>query len=395
MHAHARREARTRTSIRCALLATVIVFVSGCSTISRITEKSEEIPELEELEPTAEISTAWSRNVGADHDRQYLRLRPFVADAVVYAAGPEGDIAAVESASGDVLWRTDTDARISGGVHVIDGLVVVGTLDGEVIALSAADGTERWRARVSSEVLASPSGDGDVLVVRTIDGKLYGLSAPDGQQRWVYDRTVPALTLRGTSAPIVVGNLVIAGFDSGRLVALDLREGRTFWESRVSVPRGKTELERIVDIDAEPIVIDDIVYAVTFQGQLVAVDLSSGEILWRRDLSSFVGISADLDHLYVTDDQSVIWALDRSSGRSLWRQESLTKRHVTNATVFGPYLAVGDVEGYIHILDRVDGVIVARVEIDSDGFTTAPVVDGQHLIAHGRGGTLAAITVGE
>ncbi|MEM7250906.1 MAG: outer membrane protein assembly factor BamB [Pseudomonadota bacterium] len=375
--------------------STMMLALTGCSTVDRLLERDEKIPELAPLESSADVRTEWSRNVGSGDDGLYLKLRPSTANGLVYATGPNGDVAAVDVESGDLAWRTDTDARISGGVGLNDDYVFVGSLDGEVIALNVADGEPAWRVRVSSEVLAPPTADPSVVVVRTVDGKLYGLSARDGSRLWVYDRTVPALTLRGTSAPVIAGDLVVAGFDSGRLVALDIDQGRTYWESRITVPRGKSELERMVDIDAEPVVIGNVVYAVTFQGRLVAADLNSGEVLWRRDLSSFVGLSADFDHLYVTDDTSVIWALDRESGRAIWRQESLTKRRLTNTSVFGRYLAVGDVEGYLHILDRDTGVILARTQLDNDGFIAAPVDGGTQLIAHGRGGTLAAISVRE
>jgi outer membrane protein assembly factor BamB len=274
-----------------------------------------------------------------------------------------------------------------------DGLVLLGTSDGEVLALGEKDGEIRWRARVSSEVLSSPAAQGGIAVARTIDGKLFGLSTDDGTRLWVYDRTAPVLTLRGTSSPALAEGAAIAGFDNGQVAAIALSNGQPLWETRIAVPRGRSELERMVDIDADPIIEGKAVYAVTYQGQVAALELFSGEVIWRRDMSSHAGLGVGPDNVYVTDESSHIWALNRSNSASMWRQSKLEARRVSPPAVFDQFVVVGDLDGYVHWLRREDGQFAARVKIDSGSIVAAPVATPFAVYVYSSGGELAALQV--
>ena len=386
---------KTRPTFRFALVAlSLLVGVTGCGTISEYvsgTDNVEPPAELVRFDETVAVKTLWRRNVGAADSKRRVRLVPAAQDTKIFAADRKGRVRAFDASTGDSIWDTDTDQPISGGPGTGEGLVLVGTKEGEVLALEASDGKIRWRARVSSEVLAAPQAAQGVAVVRTGDGKLFGLNVADGARLWVYDRTVPVLTLRGTSAPIIHAGLAICGFDNGRLVGVALEDGQPAWDTRVALPRGRTDLERLVDIDSQPTVEGDAVYVATFQGRVAAVDLRSGQVLWRRDMSSHAGIGVDAGALYVTDEQNYVWALDRSNSASLWRQTKLRGRGLTAPVSYGDYVVVGDQEGYLHWMRREDGQFVARQNIDGNGIAAAPLVVGDTLFVYGRGGTLAAL----
>jgi outer membrane protein assembly factor BamB len=386
--------ARTSPASR-AVVALLLLALAGCSTVGDMFSfgsSNLEPPEpLGEYTPSVRIATVWNRNVGASAGRRYLRLVPAVDGARVFAAERNGDVSGYELNSGEQLWETDTDLAIAGGPGVGEGLVLVGSSDGMVVALNADTGEQSWRRQLSSEVLAAPVAAQGVVVVRTQDGKLSGLAATDGTPLWVYDRAVPALSLRGTSAPALAGDAVVAGFDSGLLVALALKDGQLLWESRIAVASGRSELERLVDIDADPVVADDVIYVVTFQGRVAAVDRRSGNVLWRRDMSSHAGMGVDERHLFITDDESFVWAVDRDNSASVWRQDKLARRALTPPTPFGAYVVVGDFEGYVHFLDREDGRQAGRVKVDGDGIAVAPVAVDELLLVYGRGGTLTAL----
>lgn len=382
-----------------AVIVVAAVLLGGCGALNPFSRSDSNVvpPEpLTEITPSVEIVTVWSRNVGAGAGRRYLRLRPAVEGNTVFAAEPDGDVTAIDVQTGDELWQSDTDSPISGGPGVGEGIVAVGTSDGEVIALKADTGELAWRQRVSSEVLAAPAIGAGVVVVRTQDGKIVGLAMKDGTRLWVYDRAVPALSLRGTSAPVIADNrMVLAGFDSGLLVALAIADGQLLWESRIATPSGRSELERLVDIDADPVVAGDIAFVVTFQGRVAAVQILDGKVEWRRDMSSHAGLGLATDALLVTDAESLVWAIDRNSSASIWRQDRLARRSLTPPTQFGDHVVVGDYEGYVHFLDRFDGRMAARVQVDSDGLITAPEVVGDLVLFYGRGGTLTALRTGE
>ena len=382
--------------IETLLLLAGLSLASGCTALGNLFDNPDntaEPAELVDFEPTIKVRTVWQRRVGSGAGNLFLKLRPAIDGERVYAATRDGRVRAFDARTGESVWDTETDSPLSGGPGVGDGLVLLGTSDGEVIALGEDDGEIKWRARVSSEVLSSPGSQGGVSVARTIDGKLFGLSADDGTRLWVYDRTTPVLTLRGTSSPALTEGTAIAGFDNGQVVAIALSNGQPLWEARVAVPRGRTELERMVDIDADPVIEDKAVYAVTYQGQVAALELFSGEVIWRRDMSSHAGLGVGPENVYVTDDASHVWALNRANSASMWRQAKLEARHVSPPAVFGQFVVVGDLDGYVHWLRREDGQFVARVRIDSDSIVAAPVATSFAVYVYGSGGELAALQV--
>lgn len=347
--------------------------------------------ELVSFTPSLEVETLWSTRVGVGSDKQLVKLVPAVAQDRVYAADRKGRVVAIEAASGRQVWAAETGARISAGPGLGEGLILVGTSDGEMLALDSADGALKWRAPVSSEVLSVPRGLDGVVVVATMDGKVFGLEAADGRQRWVYDRTVPVLALRGASSPALTHGRAIGGFASGKLASLDLRDGRPQWEATIAVPHGRSELERLVDISADPLLVGDVVYVVSFQGRIAAVSVDSGRIIWARDFSSYTGLAADGSQLYVVDDQSHVWALHAGNGASIWKQDKLQARSVTAPVVHGDAVVVGDFEGYLHWLSREDGAFLARTRVDDEGISTAPVVVDDTLYVLGKGGVLKAL----
>ncbi|MDX1514039.1 MAG: outer membrane protein assembly factor BamB [Gammaproteobacteria bacterium] len=386
-------ERRAKLLLACFAIA---LLSAGCGTVRDFVggeDNSEPPAELVEFDAELKVEEVWSRSVGSGVSKYYLKLRPMVAGGRVYAADRKGRVSAYDALTGNELWDTDTGVPASGGPGGGEGLILIGSSDGDVVALSETDGAEKWRSRVSSEVLAAPAAAQGVVVVRTIDGKLFGLNAADGTRSWVYDRTVPVLTLRGTSSPVLSNGAAIAGFDSGRMVAVSLENGQTLWETVIAVPRGRSELERLVDIDADPVIEDRTVYVVTFQGRVAAIELFSGNVIWRRDMSSYAGLGVNGDHLYVTDADSFVWALDRNNSASLWRQDKMKLRGLTSPVGFDSYVVVGDFEGYVHWLSREDGHLLARSRVDSDGIISQPIAHDGMVYVYGKGGTLSALRV--
>ena len=379
-----------------ARLVTLIMLLtlSGCGKIpfpwKPDKDNTEPPTPLVKFTPSLQIDTLWSRDIGAGASKLYLKLTPTVAGQRIFLADNDGKVSAIDTETGSTLWRTNTNKPITGGPGHGEGLVLIGTSDGEVLALSDDDGRLLWTSQVSSEILATPQAASDIVVVRTIDGKLFGLNAADGTRRWTYDRSVPILTLRGTSAPSLYEDKAIAGFDSGKLVAVELTTGKLLWESRIATPRGRTELERMVDIDAEPLIVDRFVYVATFQGRVAAVALDSGQVLWTRDLSSYAGISADADNLYITDANGQVYALNRLSGRSIWKQDKLRARSVTAPATIGPYVVVGDFDGYLHWMRTSDGRFVARTRLEKSAIIAPPIITNKVLYSYGSRGTIAA-----
>lgn len=345
---------------------------------------------LEKFTPTLSVDKLWEKSIGDGTDKQYLKLEPAYSDDRIYVADSDGEVTSLDAKTGKTVWKQDIDTRITGGPGIGDNLVVVGTGEAEVYALDQNSGEVVWKVTVSSEILSAPKISDKIVIVRTIDGKLFGLNVTDGSRLWTYDRAVPALTLRGTSAPVISDGVVIAGFDEGRLTAVDLSTGKLIWETRIAYGTGRSELERMVDIDAQPVIYAGYIYVATFQGRIAAVDLESGRIQWTRDISSFTDIAVDDNAVYLTSDKSEVWALERLSGNSIWKQDKLLYRSASGPAILDQTVVVGDLEGYVHWLDKLSGKIVGRSKLTDSRIIATPVASDGVLYVYASDGTLAA-----
>ncbi len=371
------------------MLVMVGGLLSGCSWFGA-DDNSEPPAKLASFDRQVDLKKVWSRSTGKGTDEQFIKLVPTVAGERVYVADRSGTVSAVELETGKVVWQKKTDIAISAGTGVGEGLALVGSSEGDLVALDMESGEIRWRTEVSSEVLSVPQVYEGVVIVQTVDGNLAGLDADSGKDLWIHDRSVPVLTLRGTSTPLVADGVVLAGFANGKMAALETQSGREIWEAAVAIPHGRTELQRIVDLDADPVVRLGVLYVASYQGRLVAINLQDGHVLWNREMSSYAGLDVDSHQVYVSDTDSEVWALDRRSGGSLWKQGALRRRALTGPVIIGDYVGVGDFEGYLHLLTRLDGSIAGRVRVDSDGIAATPIaIFGDRLLVLGAGGTLA------
>lgn len=352
----------------------------------------DEPAELEDIDDQVELDRLWRVGIGAAQESFEAMLRPAYAEGSVYAAGREGRVVAVDAATGDRRWRTDLDVGLTGGVGAGGGLVLVGTLNGDLVALRADSGEEAWRVDLSSEILAPAAVAGDLVVVQTQDAKVYGLAAADGSRRWLFEADLPVLTLRGTAAPLIADGLVLAAFANGKLVALDAETGNPRWETRVAMPGGRTELERMVDLNT-PVLVGDILYAVSYQGRAGAFTKGSGRELWTREASSYRAPAVSLNQLYLVDTRDHVLALRATGGQELWTNTALRGRQLTAPVAIADLVAVADAEGYLHLLAAVDGRLVGRVKVDGDGVSVPMASDGERLYVQDNGGDLSAYVV--
>lgn len=377
---------------RSVMLVALLGLLQGCGWLTEWasgTDNSVPPTPLVSIANPMPVREVWSTSVGDGADKAFVRLQLAFDQGSLYAASRDGIVMALDAASGRKLWSVDTDLPITGALGVGSGLVVFGTNKGEVVALRAENGTEAWRSRVSSEVLAAPRLSDGIVVVRVADGRFFGFDAASGTVLWNYASSVPLLSLRGTSAPLLGQGVLIAGLDSGRLLMLDLRQGRPLFQKILAAPRGKTEMERLVDVDAEPRIAGSTLFVAPYHGAVSAVDLTNGNLLWNRDLSTYAGLDVDALKVYVSAADDVVWALDRRSGEPLWKNADLLGRHLTAPVAAGPVIAVGDFEGYVHLLDAENGRIVGRVRPESKGVMSMLLRNGL-LFVYGKDGTLAA-----
>lgn len=371
---------------RLAWLLALALTVTACSKEKDLEPPAELVKFTVKLEP----DRVWSAGTNGGDDVLRLGLRPAVLDDRVYVAGHGGDVQALELGSGRKLWSAKTELDLSGGPAVGEGLVVTGTIAGQVLALDAATGAERWKMAIGGEVLSAPAIGAGLVIVRTVDGKLRAYRVADGTEAWSYEQPVPKLTLRGNGPPVINGDMVLAGFDNGKVIALALSTGDLLWSATVAPSRGRTEIERLADIDSPVHVIDKDVYVVGYQGRVAMLSLESGQIWWGRDMSSYRGMVADAEHLYVTTADSTVVALRRRDGTEVWRQAQFLRRGLTAPALQGDTVVVADFEGYLHWLDATTGDILGRAKLGGGRISNAPVTAGELLLVQGDSGEVQA-----
>lgn len=400
-----------------ALLLTVLL--AGCSSMSWLPwvgdegdsdkEKELEPVELTRFDKTVDVDKVWSAKIGDGLGRKYLRVRLAVAADRIFAADGYGRVEARDRFTGKRIWRIELpgaedgmfdslnffDRRdpswVSGAVGYAHGLVLIGTTRGEVIALSAVDGTERWRVSVGAEVLSPPVGGDELIYVRTEDGRLLAFAPEDGAQRWTFDNPVPVLTLRGTGMPLFGNGLVYAGFDDGMVVAIRAGTGEPVWEHRVMLPEGRSELQRMVDVDSMPLLSGGVLYVVAYQGRLKALRANDGNLLWEQEVSSFLDLAGGFGTVFVVDSTDAVLAYDQQSANQVWKQEGLLRRQLSSPAAIDGYVLVGDEEGYLHVLSRSDGSFAGRRKIDGDGIRSPIVVADDMIYVLGNSGSLQAL----
>jgi len=378
------------------LWRTLVVVVAALAGLAACDKDKKVDPpaELVDLKATLAVDRLWSADVGGGGEKLRLALGLAEEGGTLFAASRDGEVRAFDAATGRGRWKTDTKLELSAGPAAGSGLVVVGTNGGRVVALDASNGRPRWQTQLSGEVLATPLVAGDRVIVRTVDGRLRALANGDGKELWAVEDLVPRLTLRGTSPPALAGDTVLGGFDSGKVMAVALDSGEIVWQAQVSSPRGRSELERLADVDAAMRVSGGDAYAVGYQGRVAMLALDSGQIWWARDLSSYRGLDLDADQLYVATSDGDVVALRRRDGSIAWQQQGLKRRGLSTPTVFGEAVIVGDFDGYLHWLDRGSGRFVARERPGRARISRAPLVVGDRVVVIDDDGGITAYRSG-
>ncbi len=376
-----------------------MLLLSACSDDVNVTPPTELVP----FKSDYYLDVTWHKSTGKGAGDQYLFLDPLILKDIAVTASRDGVINIIGLKTGEFEDDIDLDETISAGVGGDEDVWLLATREAYVIAVDAKKREVRWRTRVPSEVLARPVIHKNTVVVRTIDGKILSLDIDSGEIRWQYQRAIPDLTLRGNSPPLVARDKIFVGLSDGRLIAISPDNGEVIWDIALTVPSGRSEIQRLVDIDGDVELYGRVLYAASFQGRIAAIDVERGQFLWARDFSTHTGVVLDEKVLYSSDENGNVWALDRLNGATIWQQDKLAYRSLTRPTIVGDYLAVGDFEGYVHLLSRDDGHFVARFQLGqyddigwdlSTGIIVAPIVFREdRLVVVNRGGIVYVLAL--
>ncbi len=368
-----------------------LTALSGCSKLWH-PDKSKELQPIQ-VQSQIKVQPLWSKPEGAGTHKQYLTLTPVVKDGVVYTDDAKGRVTATSASNGATLWKVNTKKSLTSGPAANNYAVYVGAVDGTVLALDAKNGATLWQKDVGNEILAAPLALTNKVIVKTVDAQVVALNAKDGKEKWRYGESIPTLILRAGSTPQESNGLVAIGFSSGKLTVVTEQDGKIQWQRTIAVPEGVSTLEQMVDIDASPIIQDGIVYVATYQGNMAALHLKTGQVVWQRDISSYTGFALDSKRIYVSDAKGQVWAFDKTDGSTDWRQTRLKNREITGPAISGSHLVIGDAQGNLYWLDKKDGKLLTKVVADKKvGFTAPPVAANSAVYAYNNKGRLYAYT---
>lgn len=390
--------AMPRTSFRLiAATALAVALLSGCSTVKNLLDgrgkdRSKDPTPLVQITPSVTVSKLWGASLGKGEEHLGVAQRPAIADGRVYATAVEGGVSAFDLRSGQSVWRYASELPLTGGPGAGEGLVVVGSLEGDVIALDAATGAEKWKSKVANEVLVAPAVGGGMVFVHSNDGRVTALDAGTGERRWFYSADVPALTVRGNGAMTVGPGILFVGNDNGTLTALSMTDGGVVWTTPVAQPEGRSELERMADVDGPPVLDNTTLYATSYKNHTVAIDGPSGQLMWDRENGGPRGLGLSNSAVVVTDPDGKVWGLDKNTGSSLWQQDGLAYRSTSAPAVQGDYAVVGDLEGMVHWLRLSDGAFAARSSMGG-AITGQPAVAEDIVVVQTSNGQLAAFAL--
>jgi len=368
-----------------------LLIAAGCSK-----DKDVEPPAaLLKFPDSLPVKKLWGDNVGGGKKQVKLRLGlgPALDNDVVFAASHKGEVLAVALETGKQVWVKKLKMPLSAGPAAGFGMTIVGSSKGVIVALDEATGKEKWRSQVNSELLSAPAISESVVVLRSVDGRLHGLNAQTGKELWSVEQQVPRLSLRGTATPIIAKDVAISGFDNGKVMAVSLTNGDTVWDTALASPHGRTELDRLVDIDSAVHVVGDNVFAAGYQGRTAMIALESGQIWWSHDMSSYRGLAADEENIYVTQSDGTIVAMRQRDGSEVWRNEKVKRRALSAPVAISSAVAIADYQGYVHFLDKNTGVLVARVKVAKQRVSSAPAAFEDTVVVLTDGGSLAAYRV--
>ncbi len=369
------------------IILVLLASLAGCG-IFKSTSSVRVPAELKKYSYELDPKSVWRVNTGAGNDDEFFRLAPMQTEANLITIDRDGLLSVLEKNSGKQLWKQKTGLKVRTGANGNDAVIVIGNTSGDINAYSMSEGASLWTVNVNSEVTAISRAVEDSVIVRTKNGYIHSLDINSGENLWSINRQVPDLSLHTQSIPLIKGDKVLVGLDNGQLLALSLKDGKVLWERAIATGRGRTELDRMVDIDGHFVVENDLIYVITFQGNVSAVNIEAGDVIWTKEASSISGVSVDDERVYFTDSDDQVHALDKNLGESFWKQEDMQYRALTLPVVHGDYLVVGDYDGYLHWLAKDDGRVVAR-EKAGGSILTAPFVENDRLYVLNSKGSLS------
>jgi len=374
---------------------TALVFLGLLVSCGGNKDNTEPPAELTDIEYDVPLQLNWSLDTRAAKNRASYRLRPLIIGDRIYSIDTGGTVVCVDLVNGRKLWKFDTELAPITGLGGNDQILIATSQDGDIVAFEESDDelVKLWGIRVESEIRATPVVDNDQVFVRSVDGKLRSLAIADGAEQWVVSRRVPALSLTGNSEPLVAGPLVFTGFDDGKVIAYERASGQIRWESTISAPSGRTEIERLVDVDGRFVLSNGVIYVASFQGRLAAIQAVSGDLLWSREFSSYQPIAIDDDALYLSADDSHLWAIDRRTGSAFWKQDVLHARKITAPTIIGDNLVVADLDGYLHWFSRSEGTLLGRIRTSYTRNYVQPIAWQESVLTLDKLGLLASVSI--
>ncbi len=344
----------------------IVLMLASCSSMDSL--RFWQNNEIDPDEPRNLISITSKKSIELEWKKSFEgknslgNFVPGFSSQKLFFSDSNGTVSSMNSIDGNILWTKKLDFLAS-GTSAGFGIVVVSDTKGNVIALTQDQGTILWKSNVKGEVLSKAAIDAKLVIVKTSSGELIALNKDTGLIEWSYRSKLPLLTVRGSSSPVIVDDKIYTSFDNGRLGVFDLNSGFPLWDGAISYVRGVSELENLIDADSPPLVEGGLIYTANYQGNLNIFDIAQKRSVWSYETSSFYSPIIMRGMLIVIEANSAIRSFAMQTMEESWLNEDYLNRDLTNAVSFKGDLAFGDFEGFVHIVDPLNGKTIAREKI--------------------------------
>ena len=343
-----------------------VMFLASCSSLESLKFWDNDEIDLDEPRPLNTITNKFEakRNweIKFNGENSLGNFIPAFSGDNLFASDSSGNIKSINTSSGKVNWDIETNF-LSSGIAAGFGILIVSDLDGNVIAIDQKDGSELWSVNVKGEVLAPAAIDAKFIIVKTGSGDLMALDKITGEIKWSYRSKLPTLTIRGSSSPVIFENQIYATFDNGRLGVFQIDSGFPVWDGAISYVSGASELENIIDADSNPVIDSGLVFTTNYQGNLNIFDIAQKRSVWTAEASSFHSPVVLRGMMAVVESDSSIKSFSMKTFEESWSIDDYSNRLLSNPISFNGYMVVGDLEGFIHIIDPLNGKTISRKKI--------------------------------
>jgi outer membrane protein assembly factor BamB len=354
----------------------LIIFTPSCASTERFLPNftpdfitkyfKEDVKPYKDLPSFSEevnVEIIWEKKLSGEIENNYTFLNMFKFGENIYVPSNNKKIHIVSAELGNLNESIDVELDIFSGIVADENLIYFGSKQDTVTAVESSSKNVLWQRVMSSEVMSISRVENELIYVTTNDSKVTAIDTNTGKFIWINSQIPAALSIRGSSTPIIEDDKVYIGFEDGRIVSYNSTNGDIIWQVQLPSTRIETVIDRLNDIDGSMILDNGVLYAISYQGSIAAIDSFNGQLLWTQEASSINGLASNNNSIFYIDNDGIMKSVDKYTGRQEWEQSQFFKRLIGSPVFFNDFIIANDIENYLHIFDIETGLASGRIKL--------------------------------